>query len=83
MFMHANRSRYLTAVSAFEIAANRNPRINLVDMMLLVALTRMSWEDYWQPEVYGDSAQEVVNTLRELEKDIWTIAARVFTPEHI
>jgi hypothetical protein len=50
-------------------------------MMVLVALTRMTWEDYWQPEVYGESAHEVVETLRELEKDIWTIAARVLTPE--
>jgi hypothetical protein len=81
MLMHAARSKYLTAVSAFEIASNRNPKINLVDMMVLVALTRMSWEDYWQPVVYGDSAQEVVETLRELEEDIWTIAARILTPE--
>lgn len=50
-------------------------------MMVLVTLTRITWEEYWQPKVYGDSAQMLIKTLRQLEENIWTLAARVLTPE--
>jgi len=75
--------RFYMLTSAFEIASGRYPRLALVDMVVLMALSRIAWEEYWQPEVYGDSAQEVTKTLRELEKKILAIAARVLTPEQI
>ena len=49
--------------------------------MIIVTLGRIVWEEYWQPEVFGDPAQVVVETLKELEKDIWTLAAKLLTPE--
>jgi hypothetical protein len=79
--VHAARLRFYWIYSAFFIASDRNPTINLVDMVILVALSRIVWEEYWQPEVFGDSAQAVVKTLKELEEDIWTLATKVLTPE--
>ncbi len=77
----AARLRFYWIYSAFSIASDRNPTINLADMVILVTMSRIVWEEYWQPEVFGESAQVVVKTLKELEKAIWTLAAKVLTPE--
>jgi len=49
-------------------------------MVVLVTLNRMVWEEYWMPQVYGQPAAGMVTTLRQLEEDIWALAARVLTP---
>jgi len=79
----AARSKFLIAVSAVDIASGPYPGIGLADMLVLVTLIRMVWEDYWQPEVLGDPALVVVKTLRNSEEDIWAMAARVMTPEQL
>ena len=58
------RSRFLMDVSATDIASGAYPGIGMADMVVLVTLNRMVWEDYWQPEVFGDPALTVVETLR-------------------
>lgn len=80
---YAAMVRFYMLTSAFEIASERYPSLALVDMVVLMTLGRITWEEYWQPEVYGDPAQEVVKTLRGLEKQILAIAARVLTPEQV
>ena len=75
------RLRFYWIYSAVLIASDRNARINLVNMVIFVTLTRVVWEEYWQPELFGDSALVVVKTLRDLEETIWTLAAKVLTPE--
>lgn len=79
----AAKSKFFMAASAIDIASRRYPRIALVDMVVLVTLSRIVWEDYGQPEMYGDSALVVVKTLRNSEEDIWALAARVLTPEQL
>jgi len=80
----AARTKFFIAASAFDIASGSSVGIGLVDMVVLVTLTRMVWEDYyWQPEMYGDSALMVVRTLRESEEVVWDLAARVLTPEQL
>jgi hypothetical protein len=81
-FYVAGLTFYSTA-SAFDIASGRYPAIGLVDMVILVTLNRIIWQEYWQPEVYVESGKEVVKTLKELEEDIWTIATRVLTAEQL
>ena len=52
----------------------------LLDTLVLVTLNRMVWEEYWMPKVYGQPAADLVATLRQLEGDIWDLAAKVLTP---
>ena len=79
----AARSRFYMAAAAFDIASSRYPGIDLLDMVVLVTLQRIVWEEYWQREVFGDTALIVVKALRSGEEDIWAMAARVLTPEQL
>lgn len=83
-------SRYTAAGARFvglmvttDIAASPNPGGAVLDMCVYVTLKRMVWEEYWMPEVYGEAGLPVLDALRELEIDIWEIAADVYTPEQL
>src|SRR5215467_11910127 len=76
----ADRFGYFAIAAAFDIAAGPSPGAALLDMLVLVTLNRMVWEEYWMPQVYGEPAAGMVTTLRQLEADIWALAARVLTP---
>jgi len=77
----AAKSKFYMAASAVDIASSRYPRIALVDMVVLVTLNRILWEEYALPEMYGDSALVVIKTLRDSEEEAWNMAARVLTLE--
>jgi outer membrane protein OmpA-like peptidoglycan-associated protein len=77
--LKAANIRVYSVAAACEIAADAQPGVALLDMVVLVTLNRMVWEDYWQPEVFGQAAEDMVEALRKLEKGIWSIAARVLT----
>jgi len=79
----AARTKFYIAASAFDIASSGYVGIGLLDMVVLVTLSRMVWEDYAQPEMYGDLALMVVKTLRESEEEAWDMAARILTPEEL
>src|SRR5438132_3163836 len=63
------------------IASGPNTLANLLDLIVLVTLTRNSIQDYWMPKVYGDSAQLMLDASRDAETRIWTIAAPVLKPK--
>jgi hypothetical protein len=64
------------------IASGPNPTANLLDMVVLVTLGRMTFEDYWVPR-YGPPAQPMLDVSRGLEKEIWSVAAQVLTPQQL
>ncbi len=66
--------------SVVEIAAGPNPEAALLDMVVMVTLNRIVWEDYWGPKVFGDVAEVMIKPFRQLEGEIWRIAATVLTP---
>jgi hypothetical protein len=75
---------FLTAgyAAAIDIAIGPNPVANLLDMLVLVSLNRMTVEAYWVPEVFGpELGQNLMEASRALEKDIWALSAKVLTPE--
>jgi len=83
-------SRYTAAAARFvglmvttDIASSPNPGAAVLDMAVFVTLRRMVWEDYWMPEVYGEAGHPVLDVLVELEEDIWSIAATVYTSEQL
>lgn len=66
-----------------DIAAGPNPGSAMLDMAVYVTLKRMVWEDYWGPEVYGKAADNMIDSYRIMEADIWEVAAGVYTPEQL
>jgi hypothetical protein len=71
--------RVFTLTAIFELAVEPDVGVALVDIVTLVTLTRLVWEGYWQPEVYGDAATDGVEALRELESDIERLALKVLS----
>ncbi len=84
------QSRY-TAAAARLLVADRDHRHRgqpqsrgaLLDMTVFVTLKRIVAEDYWIPEVYGERAAPVLDAYREIEEDIWDLAASVYSPEQL
>jgi hypothetical protein len=79
----AAAGRVVALVTTTDIAASPNPGAALLDMTVFVTLRRMVWQDYYMPEVYGEAGLPILDILRELEADIWGIAAGVYTPEQL
>jgi hypothetical protein len=63
------------------IATAPNPIANLLDMAVFVTVTRMAMEEHWQPKVFGDSAQPLLESTRNAETDIWHLTDKMLTPE--
>jgi hypothetical protein len=81
---NAAGARLLALIVTADIAASPNPGAAVLDMCVFVTLKRMVWEEYWAPEVYGEQAgAAVLDAYRELEDDIWGIAAEVYNPEQL
>jgi len=59
-------------------ATGPNPTANLLDMVVMVSLARMAFEEYWVPH-YGKPAEPMLAITRNLEGDIWEVADRVLS----
>ena len=62
------------------IASGPNALANLLDMTVFVTVTRATLEEHWQPKVFGDSAQPMLEGCRNAETNIWRLAATVLKP---
>jgi hypothetical protein len=62
--------------AALSIASAPNPNVNLLDMIVFVTLGRRAHEEHWTPDVWHEGDQPMVDAYRELETDIWEIAAK-------
>lgn len=68
--------------SVIDIAIGPNPVTNLLDMLVLASLNRITAEAYWVPEVFGqEQGQGLMLAARDLEEDIWTVSEKVLTPQ--
>jgi hypothetical protein len=63
--------------SVMSIAASGDPESSLLDMVVLVTLSRMVVEEQLIPEVYGERARPVLEALQSREDEIWKLAASV------
>jgi hypothetical protein len=69
------------ATEICSIASGPNSMADLLDMTVFVTLTRSTVEDYWQPKVFGESAQPLLESCRICETNIWQITGSVLKPE--
>ena len=60
-------------------ATGANPFANLLDLIVIVTLTRLSVQDHWLPEVFGESARPLLDACLEQEREAWRIATQVLT----
>jgi hypothetical protein len=66
--------------SMYTIAAEPNPQVGLLDMVAVTTLGRIIYEDNMRRK-YGKSTTVLVAGFRQLEKDVWRVAAKVLTKE--
>jgi hypothetical protein len=66
--------------AVYTIAAEPNPQVGLLDMVAVTTLGRLVYEDNMRRK-YGKSTEVLAAGFRQMEKDIWSIAAKVLTSE--
>lgn len=67
------------ATSIYTDATGLNPVVNALDVLVLVTVSRMVIEDY-AVETYGDEALPLLETQRQMETNIWTMANAILKP---
>jgi hypothetical protein len=65
-----------SAAAALTVAADADPQLALLDLVVMTTLGRIVYEDYW-PEKLGDATVPVLTAFEKLERDIWTVAAPI------
>jgi hypothetical protein len=66
--------------SVYTFAAEPNPQVGLLDLVSVTTLGRIIYEDNMRRK-YGKSTEVLATGFRQMEKDIWGIAAKVLTSE--
>jgi hypothetical protein len=79
----ALQSRLGQAVASLTDATGPNPTVNLLDVVVLVTLKRMSIEEYWIPNLLHDDGKDLLAAYRQSEKEIWDLAYRTFNGQQI
>lgn len=64
------------AEAVVEIVTGANPKIALLDLLVMVTLQRQVWDDYWSKR-FGDDAYNYTDAIHRLESEIWEIAGRI------
>jgi hypothetical protein len=81
--LNAARRKVYSISAVTEIAAGPNPGAALMDMVVMVTLNRMVWEEHWRPVVFGMDAEIMIHAFKKMEEDIWSIVAQILTPVQI
>lgn len=78
-----NRRRAQT-LAAVNIALGENPGVNLLDAVVLAALSRTAIENHWGPKVFGrKESQQLLDAYVSLERAAWDFAGRFLTDSQI
>jgi hypothetical protein len=66
--------------AVYTIAAEPNPQVGLLDMVAVTTLGRLVYEDNMRRK-YGKSTEVLAAGFRQMEKDIWSISAKVLSSQ--
>ena len=69
-----------SAAAAFTIAADPEPQLALLDMVVMTTLGRVVYEDYWRQRL-GEPADLVIAAFQKLERDVWGVAAPILSQD--
>ncbi len=80
----AQRLKGLAGIGALGNAVDPNPLVGLMDMVLMVTLTREIAEDEWTDNLFGKEVSDaIVAALKGQEADIWRVASTYLAPAQI
>ena len=69
----AEHWKVLYSAATMQIAAGRDPAGSLLDMAVLTDLSEWSVAHSWNPQVFGKGGEPLLEALRGMKKDLWTI----------
>lgn len=82
--LYVERIKPHYSMGAITNACQINPQSGLLDMVTMVTLQRLVWEDPAVHKYVGANNSKIfVAALKNLEQDVWKIAARIFNAEQI
>jgi hypothetical protein len=71
------------ATAAYEIASGTIPYAGVLDMVVLVSLTRWSLDAYWAPWIRKDALDPLRRSLATLEPRAWAMAEEILEPDQV
>lgn len=75
--------KLLLGSSVLSIVSGPNPNANLLDLVSITVLTRLSIQDYWMHTTNGAAFQPWLDASRVLETNVWDLAARFLRPAEV
>lgn len=75
--------KLLLGSSVLSIVSGPNPNANLLDLVSVTVLTRLSVEDYWMQTTNGAAFEPWLDASRGLETNVWDLAARFLQPAQV
>lgn len=82
--MLAQRSKLMSGLGAMGNAVNPNPIVGVMDMAIMVTLTREIMAEPWAAEILGPQDHAMVlDALKVQETDIWSLASSYLSAERI
>lgn len=80
----AERCKLYTGLGAMGNAVNPNPVVGMMDMALMVSITRELCTKPWATELFGrENAAVITAMLNTQEQSIWNIARDYLTPDQL
>ncbi|HEY8945407.1 MAG TPA: hypothetical protein VIM73_14150 [Polyangiaceae bacterium] len=66
-----------------DIASGPLPEVNALDLVVFVRLSRKVFERHWLPEVFGERARPMLESLMTSEQRAWDLAGRVLSEKQL
>jgi hypothetical protein len=79
----AIRLKLTSGSSVISIVSGPNPSANLLDLVSVTVLTRMTIHDYWMKQPNGPVFQPWLDVSLVLETNVWRLAARFLEPAQV
>lgn len=81
LFVQTRRAN--SAQAALSNAVNPQPLTGMMDMLVMIRLSRQVAEEAWVREVLGDDTDLVIRTLSAQEETMWRVAGRYVSDEQL
>jgi hypothetical protein len=78
-----HREKYASILGAYTIAVQVNPLAALLDMTVMVTLSRDSAERFWTKDLAAEQAEVLIAAYRRSEREIRSLAAKAFAAEDL
>jgi hypothetical protein len=77
------RLKLVSGSSLISVVSGPNPSANLLDLVSVTVLSRMSVQDYWMKRTNGDAYQPWLDASRLVETNVWQLAAQFLKPAQV